>query len=438
MLVEKKNNVDPDFTRQRLRQEHFVSRPSTTGRQMKQEKQNTQDTLNATMGVKDEQICNTESDDVEAVVVGTLAVDLTCNLQGQGEKQLLFTSTPGNVETSVGGVGHNVALASQYHGTKTRLVTELGEDDGASIAKQLMKLKDTNGISINPEKRTPRYIAMHDSTGELFAACADMEDGGKMNLELIHKQIEKAKPKVVFFDGNIETPQKEAVIQAAKKVGALVGFEPASVIKAKRLAQVPHLGVYPNQSVDIITPNRYELGALFEAYRDAGYFDVDLWFPIIDELNLGQSFRTMMERFSQSDAALKSLSSDGIVQQAIHLLPYIPTIVVKDGKNGVVCFQLVDSKTTQPPSNHSTRLWQGRGKHDILIQHFPAQKIDTSKIVSVTGAGDTFCGVLMAELAKDHSWLQTLNPQKDKVINMAQMSASRAIQSKDAVAAPIE
>jgi pseudouridine-5'-phosphate glycosidase/pseudouridine kinase len=262
--------------------------------------QTKKDTINTKKeDTEDKKPSNKERDDVDAVVVGTLAVDLTCNLHGHGEKQLLFTSTPGHVETSIGGVGHNVALASQYHGTKTRLVTEIGEDEGASVTKQLMKLKDTKGIATNPKKRTSRYIAMHDSTGELFAACADMEDGGKMDLEHIRTQIEEAGPKVVFFDGNIETPQKEAVIQAAKKVNALVGFEPASVVKAKRLAQVSQLGVYPNQSVDIITPNRYELGALFDGLRNAGYFDVDLWFPIIDELNLDQNFRTMIERFSQ-------------------------------------------------------------------------------------------------------------------------------------------
>lgn len=368
------------------------------------------------------------------MVIGTMAVDLTCNLAANQ----LYTSNPGKVQSTVGGVGHNVALSAQYHGANVKLVTELGSDEGAQVATTLTNLNDHSGFLTSADKRTSRYIAMHDSKGELVIACADMDDSGNMDVDHIRNQIIQTSPKVVFFDGNINTEQMDTVISSSREVGAIIGFEPASVAKAKKLARLSpnRLGVYKNNPIDVITPNQYELSGLFESFRQADMFDSDNWFSIIDDLNLNQDFRYMIENFAQANPDLKNeFLNSGTVQQAIHLLPYIPTIVVKNGKRGVLLFQLV-TKSTQSASQPSVgKLWIGkRGQYNILIQHFPAYTVPDSNVVSVTGAGDTFCGVLLAELAKDPAWLYDSGYLKERVINAAQKSASETIQSSEAVA----
>lgn len=383
------------------------------------------------------------------MIVGTLAMDLTCNLKGSGD-QLMHTSTPGTVDTSIGGVGRNVALAAAYtgaaEGVNVRLITELGRDSAPSILDQVKREYDkfdTDGIKISDTSRTARYIAMHDIKGELVAACADMESASLLDTKWIEKQILTDKPKCVFFDGNIGVKQKNSVINASKQVDAVVGFEPASVPKASWLVNA-NLDVFPNSSVDIITPNIYELDALYNSFKDKDLFDVDHWFPVIDSLQISETFRTSMESLSQTVPELSGLNSSGLAQKAFHLLPYIPNIFVKNGSKGVLIFQLIDGigavqKTI--PANLKTngggtvnsRVCVGKNDRGILVQHFPAEKLDENAVVSVTGAGDTFCGVLVAETARNKNWLKDAGRLKLKVIDRAQMSAALTVQSELAV-----
>ncbi|CAN6662417.1 hypothetical protein TRVA0_034S00518 [Trichomonascus vanleenenianus] len=376
------------------------------------------------------------------IVVGTLALDMTCNLEGTGDA-LLNTSTPGKVETSVGGVGHNVALAASYAGPSTRLVSEVGPDCEQVLAELASNGFDTTGIRIAKDKQTARYIAMHDSKGQLVVACADMNAAGSMNTDFIKTQIKAARPKCVFFDGNIKAKQKAAAIEAARSVGAIIGFEPASVPKAAWLAEVPQQA-FPHHAVDVCTPNIYELNSLFEAYTAKGLFDTDNWFPVIDALGVDQAFRNALENMSQTVPALSKMYASGVAQQAIHLLPYIPCLFIKDGARGVLSFQLVDDVTAIKqtiPANLTTgsgkpvttRLSTGKNNVGVLVQHFPAELIDDSLIVSVTGAGDTFCGVLASEIAEDRSWLNDAGVRRTQVIDRAQRSAALTIQSELAV-----
>ena len=78
--------------------------------------------------------------------------------------------------------------------------------------------------------------------------------------------------------------------------------------------------------------------------------------------------------------ALPDLTNDGIVQQAIQLLPFIPNIFIKLGPRGVLSVRLCPKNSA---SEHGLRL---PGTHsDICVQHYSGLK--HRGIVSVTGAG---------------------------------------------------
>jgi hypothetical protein len=82
---------------------------------------------------------------------------------------------------------------------------------------------------------------------------------------------------------------------------------------------------------------------------------------------------------------LPDLISEGVVQQALQLLPYIPTILIKLGKRGVLSVRLVP-KDTEVDLKRSIRL---KGVHsDVCVRHHPGMK--HKGIISVTGAGYDF------------------------------------------------
>lgn len=419
----------------------------------------------------------------DCVVVGGLAIDVTCNINASADK-LVPSSYPGTTTRTLGGVGLNIAKASTFagykHGITTRLVSVIGKNDHQEVSSGLEKeapspvLIDQQGILISETAQTAQYIAMHDTKGDLIVACASMDIIKNMDPKFIEEHIKSAKPTCVLFDGNIGQDQKLATVRAARSVGALVGFEPTSVEKAAAIGAVPLgrrgqiLKCVPNHTVDFSTPNVYELTAMHEKLQDEEYFDIENWFPVIDVLNLGSAFRNRMEGFVRAVPEISEILVDGTVQKAIQLLPYIPNLFVKLGPNGVILFQLLFDVETQidpqldqlgpnvtssydinDQTNVVSAYFAGRddggSKLGLLIQYFPAVSTNPSSIVSVTGAGDSFCGVLLAESARSSSgsgagsggdWLYNI-AEKDRVLELAQKAASLTIQSEQSVSTKI-
>jgi len=407
----------------------------------------------------------------DCVVVGGLAIDVTCNINTTSDK-LVPSSYPGSAERTLGGVGLNITKASTFsgfkHGITTRLISAIGKNELNEVTEGLKAEApgnveiDQQGIIVSDTDRTAQYIAMHDKNGELIVACADMDIIKNMDPEYIEKHIKAAKPSCVLFDGNLGQSPKLATVLAARSVDAVIGFEPTSVEKAADIASILFgkrgqiLKAVPHNTVDFSTPNVYELTSMHQKLQDNEYFDVDSWFPIIDALNIGSSFRNRVEVFARSVPEISDILVNGTAQKAIQMLPYIPNLFVKHGPRGVILFQLlldqkvIDSQleglgpnTTSSydidaKSNVVSAYFAGKPGSGIglLIQHFPAIPTAPESIVSVTGAGDTFCGVLTSETARNKEWL--LNPlEKSRVIELAQKAASLTIQSSHSVSTKI-
>lgn len=387
-----------------------------------------------------------KKEDALALSVGALAVDLTCDLTnaGMNDKSTYHTSHPGKVTTSIGGVAHNVALAASYRGLQDRvkIISEIDEKDSFIVDSVEKAGILSDGIK-KGSRRTGRYIAMHDKGGNLMVACADMETIETLDIDHIKHQIRVSdKAKVVVFDGNINVNQMTEVVKLTDvaKENTTVVFEPTSVPRSAKLARVKNLGVFPNHSLDLITPNHHELETIYSSFKEAEKFDVDNWFPVIDALKVQTIYYPALEKLAKSSPDLSNIISDGSAQQALQLLPYIPNILLKSGSKGVISFQLVtDASSIKKKESHNNGVvCIGNKQLDIgiVVQHFAAQKVDDSEIVSVTGAGDTLLGSLVADIALG-KWNLRPGVEMTQAIDRAQKSSALTIQSPEAVSPEI-
>lgn len=72
----------------------------------------------------------------DILVAGSVALDLNCNFHNdrcpepKPVSPVLYTSNPAGITQSIGGVGHNVALAAQsvHRGLKVKLCSMIGSD----------------------------------------------------------------------------------------------------------------------------------------------------------------------------------------------------------------------------------------------------------------------------------------------------------------------
>uniref|UniRef100_A0A060TA86 ARAD1D21692p n=1 Tax=Blastobotrys adeninivorans TaxID=409370 RepID=A0A060TA86_BLAAD len=396
-------------------------------------------------------------DKVDAMVVGGLAVDSTCHLSSS--ENIIHTSTPGIVYSSTGGVGHNIALASTYSGARrkilTRLVSQVGSDGQAVLDKIKVENPyfDTTGILINKDARTAKYIAIHDSKGELQMACADMEDLENLSCDHIQKELERGQPMAVFFDGNIGPEQMATTIKYTKVEGRgrqdigdpIIGFEPTSVTKARKLAQVPNLQVWPKPSVDLATPNIYELKALHDSFEEAGLFeDRANYYPIWKKLDLDSGrFDSSLKNFCRANPQVGDIIDSKTVAHAIRLLPYIPYLFVKMGSRGVLAVHLVfNVKKGRAFINAPLQTYSGdpiegfvhgNPEWGVLVQHYPALRVKEGNIRNVNGCGDTLTGMLLNELGRDRGWLKNVAKRKRRIMNIALAGAAFTLQSDMAV-----
>lgn len=369
-----------------------------------------------------------ESHPPKALVFGSLAQDFSCSLNNY---QGLSTSYKGSISTTVGGVAHNIVKAANYVlPGSTRLVSIVGTDFNKIHHQHL----DVSGLETHPTQETAKYVALYKrSGGDLIAACADMDIIHQMTTKHMLQQIDTVKPAVVFFDGNLSTEQKQALLDHTKTVKPIVGFEPTSVPKAQDLA-VLDLGVYPDHSIDVAVPNLAELEAMVMAFQsNAEKFDTDSWFPVIDAFGINEPFRNRLTALASKNTAIRPFEKAGAIQQAIRLLPYIPTLIIKDGPNGVLVVKLVDTLTNSPTAN---TLVSPGSRLGLLIEHYTAESLPSTSIVNVSGAGDTFCGALTAGLCQDSKTLS--DPTKRaQTINHAQWAARESIQVSDTVSPKI-
>lgn len=405
----------------------------------------------------------------EIVVAGSLAIDYSCdyNLPSSGtpgssnaSQPKLHTSNPCIIRPTLGGVGHNIAKAAHYMGADVRLSAPVGNDlPGHAALEQLkaegMRLDGIHQVKNDPARpektaRTAQYIALNDAKKDLFIAMADMSliEEESSNLDPL-QGAEQGKTKWLVVDGNLTPEAIQSLFQQAKRLRLSTAFEPVSVAKSirvlstqassasKPVAKADPLPVFPNHIVDLITPNNYELAALHTHARDTGMTERKDWWAVIDALGIPST--GARNRFTSMTNA--ELTDQGIPQQMIQLLPFIPCIITKLGSKGVLLARLLPKGDKRLHSADSTRYILSRNLDDtdqansvggVYMRLFqPAEQVSDDQIVSVNGVGDTFLGALLASAVKTGKGVEEL-------VDLAQQAAVLTLKSPQSVSPELQ
>ncbi|WP_374456152.1 carbohydrate kinase family protein [Nocardioides sp.] len=162
------------------------------------------------------------------------------------------TSNPGRTRISPGGVGRNIAACLGLFGAPVRLVSAVGDD---AFGDEVLRVTAACGADVGAVRRVPgatgTYTAVLDDRGELVAAVSDMATVDALELDTLH--LDDAA--LVVVDGNLAAAQVARAFAAATAAGVPVAFEPVSVAKAARSAELVH-------DLFLVTPNADELAAL--------------------------------------------------------------------------------------------------------------------------------------------------------------------------------
>lgn len=395
----------------------------------------------------------TEKADI--VVAGSLAIDLSCDYTPFGDEctqiaPVPHTSNPAVIGQSLGGVGHNVAVAASYVGSDVLFCSVVADDLSGHAALSSLEKEglSTAGIQVLPVTagaRTAQYIAINDIKKDLLIAVADMGI-----VELPEAQLdfdgfweplmERTKPRWVVVDANWRPEVLAKWSEIARKHGARVAFEPVSTAKSQRLfgdannsgATISPDQTVPNNAISLACPNQLELTAMYTAAREAQLFESESWWHVIDSMGLSPA---------GSRQRLVSLTSpelvdEGLPQQTIQLLPFIPCIVTKLGGAGALLTQLLppgDQRLTDPEAAPYV-IARSSPNSDVpfggvyMRLFSPAALLGEGDIVSVNAAGDTLLGVLVAGLAK-----QGESARIEDIIPIAQEASRKTLASAGGV-----
>ncbi|KAL8721604.1 MAG: hypothetical protein Q9181_007675 [Wetmoreana brouardii] len=386
----------------------------------------------------------------DVFVAGSLAIDLSCDFMprkgaNSSITPLMYTSNPATISQGLGGVGQNIASTIQYLDTSVQLCSATGNDAAGTVARSMLAAKglSLSGIVEKPSARTAQYVAVNDAQRDLVLAMADMTILEECHSEvdtLWKASLEGCKPKWLVVDANWDSLTLQWWIKHGKAMNAKIAFEPVSVPKAGRIfvsdpAADFELGVLPGHTVSLATPNKLELASMHTAAREAGFFERNDWWQVIDAMGLSAS-GSRDKLVSVTDPGLVD---DGIPQQSIQLLPFVPTILTKLGEKGVLMTQMLkpgDARLTSS-ANSKYILSRADANHRTLGGVYmrllpPTEKVPATDIVSVNGAGDTFLGIIIAGLAKADP-----QPLVD-LIQIAQQGSRMTLRSKETVSADMK
>ena len=362
------------------------------------------------------------------------------------------TSNPAVIQQSLGGVGRNVATALQYLGVSAKLYSKVGNDIAGVTAIDMLHREGllTSGIvRCDGEARTAQYVAVNDARKDLFIAMADMSIlqspayGHRQNNSLgdWRGELASTKPRWLVVDANWDPYTLAQWLDEARKIGVKVAFEPVSAAKAKGLfagrtngGASTSICTVPNETVSLATPNAMELASMYDSARDAGIFDGEDCFRIIDSIGLSSSG----SRYKLVSLTNSALVDRGVPQQSIQLLPFIPSIATTLGDQGVLLTQLLppsDERLTSPAAAPYILSCSMDGNDvfgGVYMRLFPPVKKGLEEdIVSVNGVGDTFLGALIAGLTRSPA-----NRVED-LIDIAQEASVLTLKSKEAVSPEI-
>jgi len=205
--------------------------------------------------------------------------------------------------------------------------------------------------------------------------------------------------------------------------------EPTSLSKCRVLLPTLKKFTMSNKGIDFISPNVLELRELGRGIEDEGLMESPYWQDSIASFELDDKFFENLDEFCSSQTVdVTFLEKEEILPLSINLLPFIKNIIVKCGSKGIVIVsRSISSSSAFGPR---TFVWKKGG---IRISLYPPSTVIESKnVVNVTGAGDSFVGVLAAGLSQDPDALQN-TIATELLIETAQKASLYSLQGTEAV-----
>lgn len=392
---------------------------------------------------------NKITDQADVIAAGSLALDLACDYTPEShslgdQAPQRATSNPAVITQSLGGVAQNIATAMHYLGTSVRLCSVVGDDAAGFAALEMLRQRGMQLAGIQQVKsgaRTSQYVAINDAQKGLVVGMADMKilELEPAGFDKVWKpQLDHVKPKWLVVDSNWNPITLRSWLSAAKALGGKVAFEPVSSAKCKRLfrslERPEGFAAVPDNFVSLATPNTMELASMYSAAADAGHFEREDWWWVIDAMGMSSAG----SRDKLVSMTNTSLVDEGVPQQSVKLLPFVPTILTKLGSQGVLMTQMLAKDDTRLRSRESAPYILSHSTHEfgiiggVYMRLFPpAEAVAGDDIVSVNGAGDTFLGVILAGLAKE-------KPKEwHDLIDAAQRGSVMTLKSKESVSPDI-
>lgn len=169
------------------------------------------------------------------VVVGGINIDIC----GRSEGPLIARdSNPGTIRLSMGGVGRNIAHNLSLLGMPVRMLTALGDDEYARIARSACR---EAGIDLSrarrvPGGRTSSYLFIAGPEGDMALAVCDAALAEKVDVPYLQRQLPLLnRAAAVVLDGNL---MPEAIEFLGQNCRAPLFADPVSVTKGHRLEPV--------------------------------------------------------------------------------------------------------------------------------------------------------------------------------------------------------
>lgn len=378
-------------------------------------------------------------------MTGAIAIDFACNYippatpgPDSSITPQLHTSNQASIQQTLGGVAHNIALAARLAGSTVRLCSAVGDDVMGRVALDLLRTSSglaTPSILVRGDgARTGQYIAVNDAHHSLTLGMADMDiiqstPPSPPVETAFNCPLPTLAPSWLVADANWSPATLHAWLHAAKAARASTAFEPVSAVKSARLFASP-LPLFPSPLVDLATPNALELATMWQTARAADLFASQDYWEIVNAINLPQGSGSQLLALASSPALVR----DGVPQQAVQLLPFIPTILTTLGAEGVLVAMLLKagdarltSKEAAPWILARSGVAEGEGEvGGVYMRLFrPEEVLGEGEVVSVNGVGDTFTGVVVSGLARGMA--------VEEVVPVAQRAAGWSLKSERAV-----
>ncbi|BGP21739.1 hypothetical protein JCM10295v2_000614 [Rhodotorula toruloides] len=343
----------------------------------------------------------------------------------------LQTTAPGTVSLTLGGVAGNVAgaahsLLSGIGKDEVLLVAPVADDSLGEVAKNSLKKRGMrdDGLISTSSSGTATCGILLDEKGDLFGGVADMG----IATELSGKK------------GSCLKPSPTSSRTASSKIfqpRQAVFFEPTSNAKALQLLHAlekkPHLAsplLRVSSYVSFAAPNIHELSHLYQhiAFSDHPLYNSAPWFDHITapahELSLYLP---------------KWVLDEGVAQMAVRLIStsLFGSLFIKSGSRGVVVVQRVSGVddvgawSSLPSRKGTVVVCSTRQADAVVLRHYPALELDQGHVETVTGAGDSLAGAILAGLVR--GWRPSLPHGLDQLVGLGQRAAVATLQSKEAV-----